>query len=72
MGFRAHPMEKMRTLVGVHYQLHSKEADYLKTHRTNWNFFDPNPDEIYDMTTSVLQLILLMLSSRKLADSPRP
>ena len=72
MGFRAHLMEKMRALVGVHYQLHSNGADYLKTLRTNWTFLDPNPNEVYDKTTSVLQLILLMLSSQKLADLPRP
>ena len=68
MGFRAHLMEKMQALVGVHYQLHSNGADYLKTVRTNWTFLNPNLDEVYDKTTSVLQLILLMLSSRKLAD----
>ncbi len=48
MGFRAHLMEKMRALVGVHYQLHSNGADYLKSLRTNWTFLDPNPDEVYD------------------------
>ncbi len=63
-------MEKMRALVGVHYQLHSNGADYLKSLRTNWTFLDPNPDKVYD--TSVLQFNLLMLSSRKLADLPHP
>ena len=72
MGFRAHLMEKMQALVGVHYQLHSNEADYLKTLWANWTFLNPNLNEVYDKTTSVLQLILLMLSSRKLADLPRP
>ena len=61
-------MEKMRALIGVYYQLHSNEADYLKTFWTNWTFLDPNPDEVYDKTTSVPQLILLMLSGQKLAD----
>ncbi len=68
MGFRAHLMEKMQALVGVHYQLHSNGADYLKSLRTNWTFLNSNPDEVYD--TSVLQLNLLMLSSQKLADLP--
>ncbi len=70
MDFRAHLIEKIRALVGVHYQLHSNGADYLKRLRTNWTFLDPNPDEVYD--TSVLQLNFLMLSNRKLADLPHP
>ncbi len=70
MGFRAHLMEKMQALVEVHYQLHSNGADYLKSLRTNWTFLDLNPNEVYD--TSVLQLNLLMLSSRKLADLLHP
>ena len=65
-------MEKMQALVGVHYQLHNNGADYLKTLRTNWTFLDPNPNEVYDKTTNILQLILLMLSSQKLADLLRP
>ena len=65
-------MEKMRALVGVDYQLYNNWADYLKTLRTNWTFLDPNPNEVYEKTTSVLQFILLMLSSQKLADLPRP
>lgn len=73
MGFRAHIMEKIRVLVGNHYQLHghSNGASYLKSLRTGWTFLDPNPDEVYDMTTGFLQLILLIISSRKLADLPR-
>ncbi len=70
MGFRAHLIEKMRVLVGIYYQLHSNGADYLKSLWTNWTFLDPNPDEVYD--TSVLQLNLLILSSRKLADLSHP
>ncbi len=72
MGFRAHLMEKMRALVEVHYQLYSNRADYLKSLQTNWTFLDPNLDEVYDKTTSVLQLNLLILSMRKLADLPHP
>ena len=68
MGFKAYQMEKMQAFVGVHYQLHSNGADYLKTVWTNWTFLDPNPDLIYDKTTSVLQLTLLMLFSQKLVD----
>ena len=54
MGFRAYLIEKMQALVGVHYQLHSNGADYLNTLGTNCSFFDPNPNEIYEKTTSVL------------------
>ena len=63
-------MEKMRVLIGVHYQLHSNRADYLKILRTNLTFLDPKPDEVYNKITTVLQFILLMLSIRKLADLP--
>ena len=70
MGFKALIIEKIQVLVGNHYQLHghSNGANYLKSLWTGWTFLDPNPDELYDMTTSVLQLILLILSSRKLAN----
>ena len=63
-------MEKIRVLVGNHYQLHghSNGAKYLKSFRTGWTFLDPNPDEVYDMITRILQLILLIISSCKLAD----
>ena len=54
MGFRVHLIEKMQALVGVHYQLDSNGADYLKTFRTNWTFLDPNPDEVYDKITTIL------------------
>ena len=65
MGFRAYIMEKIRVLVGNHYQLHghSNGANYMKSLRTGWTFLNPNSDEVYDMTTSVLQLILLIISS---------
>ena len=70
MGFKAHLIEKIQTLVGVHYQLHNNRADYLQTLRTNWTFLNPNPNEVYDKTTTILQFILLILSSQKLADLP--
>ena len=54
MGFGAHLMEKMQVLVGVHYQLHNNGADYLKSLRTNWFFFNPNPDKVYNKITSIL------------------
>lgn len=50
--------------------MHSNEVDYLKTFKTNLIFFDPNFIEIYNKITSVLLLILLILSSQKLADLP--
>ncbi len=65
-------MEKMQTLVGESHELHSNVTDYLKSLRTNLTILKPNPDEVYDRTTSVLQLIWLMLSSQKLADLPHP
>ena len=73
IGFRAHIMEKIHVLVGNHYQLHSHSngARYLKSLQTGWTFLNPNPDEIYDMTTGFLQLILLIISSQKLAHLPR-
>lgn len=65
-------MEKMRALVGVYYRLHSNGLDYLKTLWTNWIFLDTNPDEVYDKISSILQLNLLILFSRKLANLSRP
>ncbi len=65
-------MEKMQALIRVHYQLHSNGADYLKSLQTNWIFLNPKPDEVYDKTTSVLQLILLILFNYKLANLPHP
>ena len=70
IGFRAHIMKKIRVLIGNHHQLHgySNEANYLKLFWTNWTFLDPNPDEIYDMTTGFLQLIVQIISSQKFAN----
>lgn len=59
-------------LVEVYYQLYSNKIDYLMTFLMNWTFFDPNFYEIYDKTTNILQVILLILSSRKLANLPHP
>ena len=72
MGFRAYWIEKIWALIGVHYQLHNNVADYLKSFRTNSTFLNPNLDEVYDRTTGVLYLILLILSSWKLANLPHP
>ena len=58
----------MQALVRVHYQLHSNRVEYLKTLWINQTFLDPNSDKIYDKITSVLQFILPMLSSQKLAN----
>lgn len=66
IDFKAYLMEKMQALVGVHYQLHSNNSDYLNTLWTNQIFFDPKSDEVYDRMTNILQLILLMLSNQKL------
>ena len=72
MRFKVYLIEKMQTLIGVHYQLHSNREDYLNILGTNWTFLDPNPDEVYDKTINILQLILLILSSQKLADLLHP
>ncbi len=61
-------MERMRGLVEVHYQLHSNGPNYLKTFQTNWTFLDPNPNEVYDITTSDLKFTLLIVSNQKMAD----
>lgn len=61
-------MEKMQLLIRVYYQLYNNKADYLKTFQTSLIFPDLNFNEIYNMTTSILDLILQILSSRKLAD----
>lgn len=73
MGYRDHIMEKIYVLIGIHYQLcdHRNGANYVKSLQTGWTFFDPNPNKVYDMTSVFLQLILPIISSRKLADLPR-
>ena len=54
MDFRTHLIKKMQALLEIHYQLHSNRADYLKNLRINWTFLDPNLNEVYDKTTSIL------------------
>lgn len=61
-------MEKMRVLVGIHYHLYRNRTNYLKILQTGGIFLDLNPNEIYNMTTSVLELILLIVSCQKLAN----
>ena len=70
MGFRAYLIENMQVLVEVYYHLHSNGTNYLKSLQINWTFLELNLDEVYDKTISVLQLILLMLFSQKLANLP--
>ena len=60
----------MQRLVGVYYQLHNNGANYLRNLRTDLTFLNPNPDEVYDMITSILEFILLIVSGQKLADLP--
>lgn len=57
-------------MVGVFYQLHSNEANCLKVLWMSWTFLDSNPDVIYDITNSILELILIIIFIRKLADLP--
>lgn len=66
MGFGAYLIEKMQGLVAVHYQLYSNAANYLIIFQTGWTFLDCNLDEVYNMTTSILKLILLIVSNWKL------
>ena len=47
MGFRAHMMEKIRQLVGIHYQLDRNGSRYLRNLREDWAFLDPNPNKVY-------------------------
>ena len=63
-------MEKIEVMVGNHHQFygHSNGATHLKFFCTGWIFFNPNPDKVYNMTTSVLQLILIIISGQKLAN----
>ena len=70
MGFTAYIIEKIQVLIGNHYQLHCyrNRANYLKSFWITWTFLDLNLDEVYDITISVLQLILLIISSQKLAN----
>ena len=68
MDFKAHLIEKLQGLIGVYYQLYSNGANYLKTIWTSWTFLNLNPDKVYNMTISVLELILLIVSSQKLAN----
>ena len=72
-GFYAYIMEKIRVLIGNHYQLdgHTNGVNYLQSLRTGWIFLNPNPNEVYDMITSVLQLIVLIIFIQTLADLPR-
>lgn len=68
MGFNAHLIKKIQALVEIHYQLYSNNTDYLKTFWTSLIFLNLNYNEIYDKTISILQLILLILFSRKSAN----
>ena len=47
MSFRAHIMEKIRQLVGIHYQLDRNSSTYLRNLREDWAFLDPNSNEVY-------------------------
>lgn len=70
MGFRAHLIGKIQGFVRVHYQLQNNRTNYLKILQTNCTFLDPSSNEVYDMTINILKFVLLILSSRKLADLP--
>lgn len=71
MSFKTHLIVKMQGLVGVYYQLYRNGVNYLKILWIGWTFLNFNADEIYDMITSILELILLIVSSCKYANLPR-
>ena len=50
MSFKAHIMEKLRQLVGVHYQLDSNRTDKLKALQEKWAFFDLKSHAVYNLT----------------------
>ena len=70
MGFIVHIIEKIRLLIKNQYGFHyyDNRANYLKFLQTGWILCDPNPNEVYEITINILQLILPILSSQKLAD----
>ncbi len=46
MGFRAHMMEKIRGLVGIHYQLQNNGAALLRCLSDGHTFLDPDLDKV--------------------------
>ncbi len=46
MGYRAHMMEKIRGLVGVHYQLQNNGAALLRRLLDGHSFLDPDLDKV--------------------------
>lgn len=66
MSIRTYILEKIQVLIENHYQLYrySNGAKYLKFFRIGWTFLNPNPNLVYNMTTSILQLILLIIFNR--------
>ena len=49
-----------------------KQTTLLEDPSDQLDFPRPNPNEVYDKTTSILQLILLILFNRKFADLQHP
>ena len=47
MIFKAHMIEKIRQLVGIHYQLDRNSSTYLRNLWEDWAFLDPNPNKVY-------------------------
>lgn len=70
IDFRAYMIEKIQVLVEKYYQLHghSIAVSYLKSLWTGSIFFDPNLAEVYNIIIGDLQLILIGISSQKLAN----
>ncbi len=46
MGFRAHMMDKIQGLVGIHYQLQNNGAALLRRLSDGYAFLDPDLDKV--------------------------
>ncbi len=47
MGFRAHMMEKIQSLVGIHYRLQNNGAALLRRLSDGHAFLDPDLDKVW-------------------------
>ena len=68
MSFRVHLIEKLQGLVEVHHQVYKNRVNYWKTFQNSLIFLNPNLDKIYGITTSILEFIVLIVSSQKLTN----
>lgn len=59
MGFRAHMMEKIHSLVGIHYKLQNNGAALLQRLSGGHAFLDPDLDKVQSPTSNSYFLISL-------------